>query len=195
MPFMRSESCSFIWQPKVVTWKRFNGSIEEREGIGGGENLGGAANRPYGSVRRHGGWFRGDAVRRGDPCGADRAGNDRAADHTEGRRWAAPSASPRGVRGGTYGGGAAWALDRGGARLWQGRSAEPPERRGAVGHAADKRAADRRDRPAGKWPPEQGPPPGAPRDEGRHGPPRHPGHLPSLHAGRPRGFEHPALAA
>src|SRR4051812_49739250 len=23
MPFMRSESCSFIWQPKVVTWKRF----------------------------------------------------------------------------------------------------------------------------------------------------------------------------
>src|SRR3954462_417205 len=21
MPFMRSESCSFIWQPKVVTWK------------------------------------------------------------------------------------------------------------------------------------------------------------------------------
>src|SRR3954447_4307124 len=23
MPFMRSESCSFIWHPKVVTWKRF----------------------------------------------------------------------------------------------------------------------------------------------------------------------------
>src|SRR4051794_28153458 len=23
MPFMRSESCSFIWQPNVVTWKRF----------------------------------------------------------------------------------------------------------------------------------------------------------------------------
>src|SRR3954468_16683135 len=23
MPFMRSESCSFIWQPKVVTWYRF----------------------------------------------------------------------------------------------------------------------------------------------------------------------------
>src|SRR3954468_18858662 len=22
MPFMRSESCSFIWHPKVVTWKR-----------------------------------------------------------------------------------------------------------------------------------------------------------------------------
>jgi hypothetical protein len=40
MPFIRSESCSFIWQPKVVTWKRFNGSIEEKEGIGGGENVG-----------------------------------------------------------------------------------------------------------------------------------------------------------
>src|SRR4051812_24174277 len=23
MPFMRSESCSFIWQPKVVTWNDF----------------------------------------------------------------------------------------------------------------------------------------------------------------------------
>src|SRR3954447_14351090 len=23
MPFIRSESCSFIWHPKVVTWKRF----------------------------------------------------------------------------------------------------------------------------------------------------------------------------
>src|SRR5215217_2576989 len=23
MPFMRSESCSFIWHPNVVTWKRF----------------------------------------------------------------------------------------------------------------------------------------------------------------------------
>ena len=23
MPFMRSESCSFIWHPKVVTWKVF----------------------------------------------------------------------------------------------------------------------------------------------------------------------------
>src|SRR3954452_16623332 len=23
MPFMRSESCSFIWHPKVVTWKDF----------------------------------------------------------------------------------------------------------------------------------------------------------------------------
>src|SRR5688572_13800143 len=23
MPFMRSESCSFIWQPNVVTWNRF----------------------------------------------------------------------------------------------------------------------------------------------------------------------------
>src|SRR3954452_5514104 len=83
MPFMRSESCSFIWLPKVVTWKRFKGSMKERESTGGGENLGAAANRPYGSVTRHGGWFRGDAVRRGDPCGADRAGNDRAADHTE----------------------------------------------------------------------------------------------------------------
>ena len=34
---MRSESCSFIWQPKVVTW---NCGIEEREGIGGGEKRG-----------------------------------------------------------------------------------------------------------------------------------------------------------
>src|SRR5690349_24577950 len=25
MPFIRSESCSFIWHPKVVTWKRFTG--------------------------------------------------------------------------------------------------------------------------------------------------------------------------
>src|SRR3954449_11755758 len=25
MPFMRSESCSFIWQPNVVTWKVFIG--------------------------------------------------------------------------------------------------------------------------------------------------------------------------
>src|SRR5215207_2635879 len=25
MPFIRSESCSFIWQPNVVTWKRFIG--------------------------------------------------------------------------------------------------------------------------------------------------------------------------
>jgi hypothetical protein len=23
MPFMRSESCSFIWQPNVVTWNDF----------------------------------------------------------------------------------------------------------------------------------------------------------------------------
>src|SRR5690349_2726133 len=27
MPFMRSESCSFIWHPKVVTWKRFMGAL------------------------------------------------------------------------------------------------------------------------------------------------------------------------
>ena len=26
MPFIRSESCSFIWHPKVVTWKRFGGA-------------------------------------------------------------------------------------------------------------------------------------------------------------------------
>src|SRR3954447_7725823 len=26
MPFMRSESCSFIWQPNVVTWYRFMAS-------------------------------------------------------------------------------------------------------------------------------------------------------------------------
>jgi hypothetical protein len=25
MPFMRSESCSFIWHPNVVTWKLFIG--------------------------------------------------------------------------------------------------------------------------------------------------------------------------
>jgi hypothetical protein len=29
---MRSESCSFIWQPKVVTWKRFTGVEVSREG-------------------------------------------------------------------------------------------------------------------------------------------------------------------
>src|SRR4029453_11923131 len=28
MPFMRSESCSFIWHPKVVTWKRLASVIE-----------------------------------------------------------------------------------------------------------------------------------------------------------------------
>src|SRR5919107_5135181 len=28
MPFMRSESCSFIWHPKVVTWKRLASGIE-----------------------------------------------------------------------------------------------------------------------------------------------------------------------
>ena len=28
MPFIRSESCSFIWHPKVVTWKRFTSLIE-----------------------------------------------------------------------------------------------------------------------------------------------------------------------
>src|SRR5919198_828157 len=44
MPFIRSESCSFIWQPKVVTWNVFmarTACIEEREGIGGGGEQGG----------------------------------------------------------------------------------------------------------------------------------------------------------
>src|SRR4051794_23085009 len=35
MPFMRSESCSFIWHPKVVTWKRFmpSSSVVGRPGL------------------------------------------------------------------------------------------------------------------------------------------------------------------
>src|SRR5262245_49807249 len=32
MPFMRSESCSFIWQPNVVTWKDFIAGPERSEG-------------------------------------------------------------------------------------------------------------------------------------------------------------------
>src|SRR4051795_7501807 len=32
MPFMRSESCSFIWHPKVVTWKRFTGLLRVSRG-------------------------------------------------------------------------------------------------------------------------------------------------------------------
>src|SRR4051795_7576129 len=32
MPFMRSESCSFIWHPKVVTWKRFTGLVRVSRG-------------------------------------------------------------------------------------------------------------------------------------------------------------------
>jgi hypothetical protein len=27
MPFIRSESCSFIWHPKVVTWKVFDTAL------------------------------------------------------------------------------------------------------------------------------------------------------------------------
>src|SRR5215213_11749231 len=35
MPFMRSESCSFIWQPNVVTWKRFAADIALTSVVGG----------------------------------------------------------------------------------------------------------------------------------------------------------------
>ena len=43
MPFMRSESCSFIWQPKVVTWNligwvRVSGNFGI-EGVGRGRDL------------------------------------------------------------------------------------------------------------------------------------------------------------
>src|SRR3712207_6847066 len=34
MPFMRSESCSFIWHPNVVTWNRF--TLGKGTGGGGG---------------------------------------------------------------------------------------------------------------------------------------------------------------
>jgi hypothetical protein len=46
MPFMRSESCSFIWQPKVVTWNRIgfvrvsaNGGIAAASGFNFGIEL------------------------------------------------------------------------------------------------------------------------------------------------------------
>src|SRR5690349_19046298 len=32
MPFMRSESCSFIWHPNVVTWKRFTALVRVSRG-------------------------------------------------------------------------------------------------------------------------------------------------------------------
>src|SRR5215217_569512 len=35
MPFMRSESCSFIWQPNVVTWKRFVTGMALSSVVGG----------------------------------------------------------------------------------------------------------------------------------------------------------------
>src|SRR5215211_4705285 len=35
MPFMRSESCSFIWQPNVVTWKRFVAGMALSSVVGG----------------------------------------------------------------------------------------------------------------------------------------------------------------
>src|ERR671921_584391 len=35
MPFIRSESCSFIWHPKVVTWKRFAADIGLSSVVGG----------------------------------------------------------------------------------------------------------------------------------------------------------------
>src|SRR5215211_5611666 len=35
MPFMRSESCSFIWHPNVVTWKRFVAGMALTSVVGG----------------------------------------------------------------------------------------------------------------------------------------------------------------
>src|SRR3954447_13016839 len=32
MPFIRSESCSFIWHPNVVTWKRFTALLRVSRG-------------------------------------------------------------------------------------------------------------------------------------------------------------------
>src|SRR3954464_2323361 len=50
MPFMRSESCSFIWHPKVVTWYRFMARADGSRGRPAGRR--GRAARSPGVVRR-----------------------------------------------------------------------------------------------------------------------------------------------
>ena len=52
MPFMRSESCSFIWHPKVVTWKRLAAAMGGlRVPAPGGQSRGGQGARSRVTVR------------------------------------------------------------------------------------------------------------------------------------------------
>ncbi len=69
MPFIRSESCSFIWQPNVVTWK--DGTV--REGIEGARfrlGLLRSAMRSFSTPDAEIAAIRGAAAWRGEPCGA-----------------------------------------------------------------------------------------------------------------------------
>ena len=153
---MRSESCSFIWQPNVVTWKRLHG-------VGGyrGSNCGieGGAKPRLGLLMvamrctdnpRRSGWraFASATTRSGRARSAPRAWARQRGDRSARRRAGGCIDAHRGVvHGRPHGAQRLWRVGsppcwRCGAR----RGTEPPERRRAVGAASLARAASRRDR-------------------------------------------------
>ena len=153
---MRSESCSFIWQPKVVTWNAFtawrvSSELRIEGGSRGARFRAGVASCRYATVNNPTRPTARRSRRAGSTASSSRdqlhaLGFDRRGDRAAGRERAAAPALPRRLRRRPHGAEPQRPLARRRAGLRRRRGAEPPERRGALGHPSHRRGQDRRHR-------------------------------------------------